>query len=488
MSNDKLANEARQIIDGIRRHQQNSESKMVNIEKQIADVKTAMQKMTEAQEKPVVIEGKNDGLKQYVREDGLQLFTQQRSVNIHGYGTVRIKEEGLIDTEKNHSEWHHDLKQIVTKKNLLKTFCVHTPKTDAELIRHLDKAPSFMKAAIQKSLYDAAGQGAEFIPDEFRDQLYMSYKTPSMLAEQFEVVPTQSNTILIPRFDNPGGRPYIKGALTSDVVTDNIFTASTPTTAQASIAIKGFAARYRVSSDLIEDAAVSILPSLQQSIFRDLTDGYEDCMLNGDTTAVHADDIANWNIRSRWGTSPALGGSSDHRRNFIGLREAAAQAGVRNTAILGGGAISADDIISGLALMAEYSSQDMMLVTSPEMLLTLLKLDAVQTIDKYGPAATIVSGSLASIFGMPILVSRYMGADLNANGVFDNLPGTTRSGLILVNRASYKHYQRRGITVETQRDINSDSVSVVATLRRTFASPDPSGTKNVAYLCNSELF
>jgi len=110
------------------------------------------------------------------------------------------------------------------------------------------------------------------------------------------------------------------------------------------------------------------------------------------------------------------------------------------------------------------------------------------TIDKFGPAATIVSGSLASIFGMPILVSRYVGADMNANGVFDNLPGTTRSGLILVNRASYKHYQRRGITVETQRDINSDSVSVVATLRRTFASPDPSGTKNVAYLCNSELF
>ena len=486
MSN-KLANEARQIIDGIRRHQQNSESKMVNIERQVSDLKTAMQKMTEAQEKPVVIEGKNDGLKQYVRDEGVQLFTKKRSVNIPNYGNVTIKEEGLIDTQKNHSEWHHDLKEIVTKKNLLRTFCEHTPKTDAELIRHLDKAPSFMKAAIQKSLYDAAGKGAEFIPDDFRDQLYMTYKTPSMLAEQFEIVPTQSNVVLIPRFDNPGGRPFIKGVLDSDSPADNIFTASTPTTAQASISIKGFAARYRVSADLIEDSAVSILPALQQSILRDLSDGYEDCMLNGDTTDPHADALANWNIRSRWGTSPSLGGTSDHRRNFIGLREAAAQAGVRNTSILGGAAITADDIISGLALMAEYSSQEMMLITSPEMLLSLLKLDAVQTIDKYGPAATIVTGSLASIYGMPILVSRYMGADLNANGVFDN-GGGTKSGLILVNRSSYKHYQRRGITVETQKDINSDAVSVVATLRRTFASPDPSATKNVAYLCNTEDF
>lgn len=487
MSNDKLATEARQIIEGIRRHQVNSENKLTNVEKQVSDLKFAMQKMTEAQEKPVVIEGKNDGLKQYVREEGLQLFTQKRSVNIAGYGNVAIKEEGLIDTDKNHSEWHHELKNIVSKKNLLRTFCPHTPKTDAELVRHLDKAPSFMKPAIQKSLYDAAGQGAEFIPDDFRDQLYMSYKTPSMLAEQFEVVPTQSNVILIPRFDNPGGRPYIKGALTSDTVTDNIFTASTPTTAQASIAIKGFASRYRVSGDLIEDSAISILPSLQQSILRDLTDGYEDCMLNGDTTGVHADDIANWNIRSRWGTVPALGGASDHRRNFKGLRKLASDASTANIAILGGAAVSADDVISGLALMAEYSSQDMMLVTSPEMLLTLFKLTAVQTIDKYGPAATIVSGSLASIFGMPILVSRYMGADLNASGLYDNVT-KTKSGIILVNRASYKHYQRRGITVETQRDINSDSVNVVATLRRTFASPDPTATKNVAYLCNSEAF
>ena len=486
MSN-KLANEARQIIDGIRRHQQNSESKMVNIERQVSDLKTAMQKMTEAQEKPVVIEAKNDGLKQYVRDEGVQLFTKKRSVNIPNYGNVTIKEEGLIDTQKNHSEWHHDLKEIVTKKNLLRTFCEHTPKTDAELIRHLDKAPSFMKAAIQKSLYSNPGNGGDFIPDDFRDQLYMTYKTPSMLAEQFEIVPTQSNVVLIPRFDNPGGRPFIKGVLDSDSPADNIFTASTPTTAQASIAIKGFAARYRVSADLIEDSAISILPALQQSILRDLNDGYEDCMLNGDTTATHADDIANWNIRSRWGTSPALGTSSDHRRNFKGLRRLSSDASTSNIAILGGSAVTAADIISGLALMAEYSAQDMMLVTSPEMFLTLLKLEAVQTIDKFGPAATIVTGSLASIFGMPILVSRYMGADLNGSGLFDNAT-TNKSAIILVNRSSYKHYQRRGITVETQKDINSDAVSVVATLRRTFASPDPSLTKNVAYLANSENF
>ena len=231
---------------------------------------------------------------------------------------------------------------------------------------------------------------------------------------------------------------------------------------------------------------MALLPTLSGQIYRDLADGYEDCMINGDTSSTHADDIANWDIRGRWGGG-AYSATGDHRKNFKGLRKLSSDKSTSNIAILGGAAVTADDIISGLALMAEYSSQDMMLVTSPEMLLTLLKLDAVQTLDKYGPAATIRSGSLASIFGMPIIVSRYMAADMNANGVWDDLT-KTHSGILYVNRDSYQHYQRRGITVETAKDINSDAISVVATLRRTFASPDQTLTKNVAWLANTEAF
>lgn len=487
MSNEKLANEARQIIEGIRKHQVSSADKLTNLEKQVADVKVAMQKMTEASEKPVVIEPKNDGLKKYIKDNGdLQLFTQTKAVNLMGYGMVNIKQEGLLDTDKNHSEWHKTLKDLVNKKNLLNSFCKHTPKTNAELYRHLSYAPRFMQPAVEKSLYDTAGKGAEWVPDDFRDQLYMEYVTPSMLAEQFEVIPTQHNQVLIPRL-NYGGRPYIKGTVDSDVTTANTFDASTPATAQASVAIKGFASRYRVDADLIEDAAVALLPTLSGQIYRDLADGYEDCMINGDTSSTHADDIANWDIRGRWGGG-AYSATGDHRKNFKGLRKLSSDKSTSNIAILGGAAVTADDIISGLALMAEYSSQDMMLVTSPEMLLTLLKLDAVQTLDKYGPAATIVTGSLASIFGMPILVSRYVSADMNASGIFDNGAIKNRSGILLVNRSSYKHYQRRGITVETAKDINSDAISVVATLRRTFASPDQTLTKNVAWLANTEAF
>ena len=77
--------------------------------------------------------------------------------------------------------------------------------------------------------------------------------------------------------------------------------------------------------------------------------------------------------------------------------------------------------------------------------------------------------------------------DLNTKYIWDDIT-KTKSGLLYMNRSSYKHYLRRGITVETSKDINSDAINVVATLRRTFSTPDASATKNVCYLAKTEDF
>ena len=129
MPND--VNEAIKIIEGIRRHQVNSEDKLSNMEKQVSDLKGAIKKLTEVQEKPVYIEQKNDGLKKFIRKDGsIRLYTEKSAVNLQGYGMVNTVEEGLIDTESNHSNWHHELKDMINKRNLLKTFCPHTRQLD----------------------------------------------------------------------------------------------------------------------------------------------------------------------------------------------------------------------------------------------------------------------------------------------------------------------------------------------------------------------
>ena len=482
-------NKAQEIISSIRKNQVNNSDKLQNLDAQVKDLNTAIRAVQENTAKPIIIEGKEAELKQYINEDGsLQLVTRKKAVNVPGYGMVNIEQKGLLDTDKNHSEWHSELKKIAATQKMAKMIVGHTPKTDAKLARHLQKAPYFLKDTIQKSIFDSAGSGGEWIPDEFRDAMYAEYSTPRTLAENFETIPVQGNTVLIPRM-NFGGRPFLRGQVSGDGITDNVFTASTPQSAQASISMAGIACRYRVDMDLLEDSILSLLPILTKQIGSDLTASYEDALINGDTRlyAASQDPARNvWNIRNRWGGA-TFNDATDHRRLFDGLRR---ESTLRNTKVdLGGNPTTSAKLLEMMSACGELgASQGLMFITSPEMFITdLMGLTEVKTVDQFGPSATILTGQLASIYGCPIILSRYVDTQYNAGGGFDNIT-KDNSAILCVARDSYKNYEKSGIVIETAREIASGSMEIVATKRCTFASSDQSTTKNVAYAFNTQAF
>ena len=132
------------------------------------------------------------------------------------------------------------------------------------------------------------------------------------------------------------------------------------------------------------------------------------------------------------------------------------------------------------AQLGELNSADRVLITSPEaMVANLLDLSEVLTIDKIGPSATVLQGMLASYFGMPIVLSRFMGADLHTNGLYTG--ASSKSGILCVARDSYMMFSKRGITVEQDKDITAGAINLVATERVTFDTLDPDATKNVAF-------
>ena len=51
----------------------------------------------------------------------------------------------------------------------------HTPKADMKLYNHLQKAPSFMKDAVNKAFVDSSGVGGDWIPDSFASELYSTF-------------------------------------------------------------------------------------------------------------------------------------------------------------------------------------------------------------------------------------------------------------------------------------------------------------------------
>jgi len=469
---------AKEIIDGLIRNQQNSTDKLQNIEKQLSDLKTAQRLIEESQQAPAVVDyAPESELKSFVKDNGsIQWTTEAKHVESSSGRRVTVEEAGLLDTEANCSDWHKELKEIARDRHLARLIMPdpYTPKLDARLYRHLNKAPRAILPAIQKAFNDQAGTGAEFIPDQFISDLYQEFQVPKRLRGLLNRVEAERNTLLIPRL-NRGGRPYIKGEITVDSPLSQ-YTTSTASTGQKTINIKGLACSYVIDDAFAEDSAIAVLPILSQQIVQDIEDAFEDCMINGDTAATHQDTIASWNIRNRWGAS-GLGGSADHRRAFVGMRAAAndqANLDVSGTA----SGVTASEILGGLSSLGELGAGNIVMVCSPEFMLKhLMGLTEVQTLDVFGPQASIVNGQIASVFGVPVVMSRFMSADLASTGLYTG--SGSQTGYLLFNTSSWYLYERRGIVLEQQKDISAGAIRLVATYRAVMGSPDQAGIKNV---------
>ena len=351
----------------------------------------------------------------------------------------------------------------------------HTPRADIELHQHLEKAPNFLKPAIQKAFSDNAGVGGDWIPDQFSTQLYQTFQVPRGLRALLPTVQMQRETLLIPKLAR-GGRPYIKGVVTDDLAS---YKASTIATEQKTIRAKALASLMNIDDSAGEDSAFAIIPALTKQIAQDLEDAFEDCMINGDTAATHGDTgLSSWNIRDRWGSS-GLGGADDHRRLFLGFRQASFD---KSTGLdCNNTKLNFAKFMEGVGMMGELAASNKICVVSPEALVAnFLQMDEVITLDKFGSQATVLTGQLASLAGIPIVMSRFMSADLNGAGIYDNAT-KTQTGFVIFNVDSWKQFVRRQISVESNKKIESGALQIVATMRACMDSADAASTKNVVY-------
>ena len=124
---------------------------------------------------------------------------------------------------------------------------------------------------------------------------------------------------------------------------------------------------------------------------------------------------------------------------------------------------------------------DLIMIMSEEKYISdLLALTQVATVDKYGPAAAVLSGEVGRVGGMRVVVSHLLTSDMNASGVYDNTT-TTKSGVLLVNRSRWQFGRRRGPVVEMDKDITRGIHNIVCTVREVFWSLDASSKVNVVY-------
>ena len=302
-----------------------------------------------------------------------------------------------------------------------------------------------------------AGAGDEVVPTGMASEIWRDVHLNTVISS------------FLPRINmptNPFEIPLEMGDVTFFKATENVAATETNlATAKNTLTAGGVKAMTTWSYELDEDAIIAMLPSVREVFVRNTAETIDDLLLQADSTALNSivADGATLAASSRY-----LYGGGD------GLLHLPL---VDNTdqGINHAGAISATAFKNVLAKMEKYAvnptggnnatSPDVIFVSDIRTWLQAIALAEVVTVDKLGPAATIRSGQLAQVYGVPYLVSEVM-AVADTDGKVTSGGNVTDTGRVLaVNRQGWFHGFRREMFIETDRDVEKTQIKMVVSFR-----------------------
>jgi len=259
---------------------------------------------------------------------------------------------------------------------------------------------------------------------------------------------------------------YLQAESTGDG-TGTSATVSTAATNKITFSAQKMGVRTYASSEVLEDSIVPMVPFIISNAAKVLARGIEDAIINGDTNASL--DGATFN--------PAL----SVRRAWDGLRELTLGPSGNPAKVDAAGAASAVKMLDLQYLMGAWGATPGPLawITGFHGYKSMMKMSEMITLEKFGPAATILSGQVGNSFGSPVILSEFV-TEKNATGVHDAVgTNNVKGSVICAHRESFGLATRRGINVNgsSDRHIEIDQVIFVATARNDFkAFYTPSAT------------
>jgi HK97 family phage major capsid protein len=282
------------------------------------------------------------------------------------------------------------------------------------------------------------------------DTVDMSVVVPTALAANLmsdiekSVVMDNFQSFTLPT--NPYEMPYQSGSMTLYGVDESTsdsapsVVASDLATAKLTFTARKMGALTRWSQELDEDSAIAMLPLIREDFVRIMRDGWERAFLMGDERTT----TSNINV---YGATPVTtAGGKDYWLQVDGLvKNALVTNSAQSSAI--GKAIEQTSFNTIRKLMGKYGDRtgDLVILLTRDLYYDVMALDNVRTLDKYGPAATILTGELAKIDGIPLMITD--GLPLTAAGGY--VDGVTPSNnvkksFLIVNKSYGPLIGRRG--------------------------------------------
>lgn len=328
--------------------------------------------------------------------------------------------------------------------------------------RSLDQWDVHLRAAMDSV---ADGRGDELVPTSQASQLWRDVNLETMVASLFSRISMPTNPFDIPL--QLGDVSWYPGE-------ENVSAKSTALpTGKQTLTAHELVAEVPWSLTLDEDAVVAMLPEVRRTLVRNAAEVIDDVLLNGDSTAT---DGINADGASITATTP---GKAQWLIGFDGLLHLPL---VDNTSQANNlnGAVTAAAFNQALRMLGRYGvrNNEAVFITDVNTFLSSLSIEEVETVDKLGPAATILTGQLGMVYGHPLIVSEQMRL-ADTDGKVTGAGNSADTGRILaVNRTQWRVGFRRELSIETERDIQKRQNVMVVSLRLAFA--ERTGTRSTA--------
>jgi len=285
-------------------------------------------------------------------------------------------------------------------------------------------------------------------------------------------------------------RPFLAGSATATTAAD--YLTSDLGTGLLEWAPKMFAAAIVIDKDASLESILDNLAEARGTLAQAIVYGVDDAIMNGDTAASHQDSLANFNPAGLF-SSTGAGGALDHRKAFIGLRARAMDIGA--TAKVDGGTFADTICATAMAKLNDgcgSNPDDLAWFTSnANYFKNLATLDAVKTMEKYGANASISSGEVAKLFGVPVIkhwtlanTGTNTGA-FNASGLLDaTAANNTKHVMQLAARSRFMVGRRMALELASMPNPLNGTETVIAKAKVDFRTPDTSSTVNTVTVYN----
>jgi len=289
---------------------------------------------------------------------------------------------------------------------------------------------SYLKAALAGA---ASTTGTEFLPDETAEEIIGMVYERSWARQAFPNVSMSRDTLKLPKIT---GSVTFEGHTLASVEAGTAGTESRHATADVTLEMKTLIANVPIGNRLIAYGVQGIMPAIRDDIALRLAFNEEQMILNGDTEtgSAYADNIngAYHAVNNPGGVNAS---NNTHLLQFNGLR----MLGTGTAVDAGGDALAIADIRTAIANMGVYAQNrdELLLIVNRSQEVTMLGFDELQTLDKYGTNATILTGEIGKVYGVSVVATSALpDGDLVAAGTNPGDGLGTLSVALLVNTRS----------------------------------------------------